>query len=326
MDRCINALLIICLFAAGCASDSKEPGRTTYTPATGSAAATEPPVPVAPRDAQWTIHCMSIVNPDHVNLARRMRANLASSTNLKDWYVVHGQDKSDLFYGYYRSINDASDRAESERAQKDRAMLDGLRDSQSNRPFSRAIFVNIDVGDPTAPPEWDLTNAPGYYTLVVQQFKDHPKRKEAAVQAVRDFRVRNIQAYYFHSAAASAVCIGTWPKEAVRGDISEIRAENPGQTVDSVRGPKPEVVDPTLLETMRKYPELAINYELIYKNVPDPKTGKTHKKYKETYVAAIPRKAPSQGILNAGATAAPIQPPRRAEPRPDTGKLRSIQD
>ncbi len=348
MRRSLSWILVSMLLA-GCGSAGGPASKQAYQSASGGATA-EPPLPIPPRDALWTIYCMSIASPDHVNVARRMRSTLAGSTTMKDWYVVHTDDQSVLYYGYYRTINDPKDRAETERAQKDRATLDALKDSRGARPFDKAVFVEIDQADPTAPSEWDLTNAKGYYTLQIAAFKDNVKRKEAAVQAVRDFRDKGIEAYFYHGPSASIVSIGTWPIEAIRTDGNEVRANDPNEEVlvapnmsekqiqelekrtkRTVRRNKSEPLDPTLLAMMRQYPELSVNYEVKHTRKVNPETGKVIEDYDHSFVVKIPRRAGGQtGILNAGregTSAGPslLAPTRSNDPR-NTGRLRSFGD
>ena len=49
-----------------------------------------------------------------------MRANeykneLMKVSGMKDWYVIHDEDQSVIYYGYYRAIDDAKDKKEAER-------------------------------------------------------------------------------------------------------------------------------------------------------------------------------------------------------------------
>jgi hypothetical protein len=203
---------------------------------------------------------------------------------MKDWYVIHGDNQSLLYYGYYRSVVDTNDPKETERAQNDRKKIDVMADKMGNRPFSGALFVELDAPDPTAPPEWNLTNALGAYSLQIAVFKDSPQRKEAAVETVRQARAQGIEAYYYHGDSASLVCIGAWPESAVRINDANTADSNtdpdqPLMFLPQMKDPSlnqafeqsaqqanvkvvkagVEILDPTLRAAMEKYPYNAVN-------------------------------------------------------------------
>src|SRR5205085_9341649 len=132
------------------------------------------------------------------------------------------ETQSVLYYGYYRAYNDTNDLNESRRAQDDRAKLDKLQDAQGERPFASSIFVELTSPDPEAPAEWNLANAKGYWSLQIAAYKDSPDRKKAAVDSVRAAREKGIEAYYFHGPTTSSVCIGCWPREAVKAQDAAV--------------------------------------------------------------------------------------------------------
>src|SRR5689334_10420226 len=73
--------------------------------------------PTAPADTQWTILCDSIDGPGHVANARDLKAILARQSGMPDWYVVHTDHDSTIYYGFYRELNNP---AEKKRAELDR--------------------------------------------------------------------------------------------------------------------------------------------------------------------------------------------------------------
>src|SRR4051812_30493234 len=79
------------------------------SPDTGDASA-------AASDAQWTLYCRAIAGPDHVARANAVKDDLVKNSQMKDWYVIHEDDQSVLYYGYYRSTSDPKDSKESARA------------------------------------------------------------------------------------------------------------------------------------------------------------------------------------------------------------------
>src|SRR4051812_10656143 len=129
--------------------------------------------PIPPKDAQITILCTIIPGPGHIQRAKQVKDDLITSTKLKGWYVSHDEQQSTLFYGYYRSLEDPKLKA-------DRARIATMQDNVGNRPFADALPVAINSPDPTAPPEYDLANAKGYWSLLVGTYQG-PQRKEYAV-------------------------------------------------------------------------------------------------------------------------------------------------
>src|SRR5438046_9540243 len=94
---------------ASCGQDSsssappplKMPARTNISSGTVTAGAPGNPIP--PKDAQWTIYCIPISGINHVAQATQIKQDLLKlAPNLPDWYVIHGETESVLYYGFYR--------------------------------------------------------------------------------------------------------------------------------------------------------------------------------------------------------------------------------
>jgi hypothetical protein len=245
---------------------------------------------VAPKDAQWTLYCQAIGGPAHVEEAKAVKDKLAKIAPIKDWYVIHQENESVLYYGFYRTIDekDSKDKKEGERAQRERKMIAGMQDQSGNKIFEHVYFVPVAAPDPVAPPEWNLLNASGYYTLQIAAYKDSPMRKQAAVEAVQKARAEGIDAYFYHGETTSSVCIGAWPKAAVAGeeddadkgivpdskdpnetmlvlpqvtsdlDQLKVRDAHNGQRIKTY-APGLRPVDPSLIAMMEKYPTHAVN-------------------------------------------------------------------
>jgi len=173
-------------------------------------------MPTPPKGAAYTIYCQAYTGPDHQEVARRVRDVLRANTSLGKWYVVHGDQQSTLYYGFYRTIDkrDPTDAAEGQRAIDDLDAIRTLHNSQGMRLFAASLPVSIDSPDPTANPAWDITRSGAYWSLEVAVFKDTADRKLRAVEAVAAARQQGYDAYYYHGPHASSVCIGAWPKAA----------------------------------------------------------------------------------------------------------------
>ena len=336
-----------------------------------AAGATDSPVP--PKGAQYTIFCARIDGDAHIERCTKLKNDLIAKTHMNGWYVIHEERQSLLYYGFYRSFNDPKDPQESARAQADRHRVASLTDEMQNRPFQNSLFVDVESPDPVAPKEWNLTNAKGYWTLQIAAYKDSPQRKEAAVEAVREARKQGLEAYFFHGETVSSVCIGAWPEEAIRyerpgrqgkfeteqmvvgqpvivdankpnaqGPVNQLLPDSAKRNLRVMEG-KVEIVDPTLLATMKQYPTHVVNGMTMVKRmegkeIPDPSlvVKIPHADEQDASIASRPNGMPANPAL----TAEPIQtdlPPQatqppppaqrkqpQQQPQPGLGKLKSV--
>jgi hypothetical protein len=271
--------------------------------------------------------------------------------------------QSTLYYGYYRAIDEASDKGEAERAHRDRLKIDHMTDPMGNRPFSQTLFVGLDAPDPTAPPEWNLVNASGDCTLQIGAYTGSAERKQAAIDAVRAARSQGIEAYYYHGPTSSLICVGHWPASAyhitearpakyqtdpdekfivppVSGDAElnagfERLAKQKGMTILK---PKVEILDQSLKDAMSRFPRHAVNGMEMERVVNGNKT------YEPSQLVPIPRVAGQPAPQTAMTTGTESQPqqqpiydrnyrppiPRQTPPRQPapagSGKLKSIGD
>ena len=259
--------------------------------ASAAAPQVPPGAPPAPKGAQYTIFCGRLQGDAHVERSNKIKNDLIAKTGLRDFYVVHEDGQSLLYFGYYRTFSDAADRKETSRAQTDLKRLKTM-EMDGNRIFAGAVFVDLEAPDPQAPPEWNLVNAKGTWSLQIAAYKDSPLRKEAAVEAVREARKQGIEAYYYHGESVSSVCVGAWPEPAVRvhdaasskvNPYDNILVASPGvgevsglagrQENVKVINERVEVIDPTLLATMKQYPHHAVNGMQMTKTVEGKQTS-----------------------------------------------------
>jgi hypothetical protein len=309
----------------------------------------EPPITI-PADARWTLYCASMNGPDRVGRMNQLKAYLKANTSLRDWYTVDQDGTTTLFHGFYTAI-EKSENA-SIKAHRDRNAIAEWKDQSGARPFAMCFFTPITPPDPVAPAEWNLTNAPprAYWSVQIAAFKDNPQRKQAAVEAVRELREKKIEAYYYHSDTISHVCVGSWPANAVKEqDVDKGEAVNPDDAVLVSSDPLPakygraklrtddgqrlvsysqriEIIDPSLLATMREYPYHSVNYKVFKREVKGA-DGKMHEVIDPSFLVVIKREDPS--MLNGGGVADFLKssPPPMNANRPTGGaKLRGIND
>lgn len=306
-----------------------------------------------PAGAEWTIYCATIPGLGHIQQSTQVRDQLVRGTGMRDWYVVHNENDSTLYYGFYKSLD--------KNIKATREKIDAMTDAAGGRPFRNAMITELTAPDPEAPPQWDLSNVPAgmAWSVQIAAYEGSPQRKKFAVDAVREARAQGVPAYYFHGPSISSVCIGAWPKASVRGDMEPaFNDPNENRTLDQImqqqpadlivlppgmppvnkeiqtrRGrvrtvsPQLEVVDPTLLATMKSYP-----YHYRNGEVEGVKSGNGLQP-KPTFLVKVPRRGGS--LLGGDPTLAdsgPLRPsqPVQTEPqkpapaRPGYGTLRSL--
>jgi len=265
-----------------------------------------------PKGARWTLACKTFSGPTHQHDAAVTKQQWMGKSGLTSWYVVHGEQESTLYYGYYRSFNDPKDLDETHRALADQKKIESLANGFGDHVFQTVIFVEMATADPVAPREWNIVNSPGHFTLVIATYMGDVNRKQLAVDAVRDARSRGIEAYYYHDETASNVCIGSWPAEAVRTQeapsassadprqpimvsnaalppeiASRLRDKN-GNKI-KVMAPRIDPVDPGLIKTMRDFPLYSFNGNEVVDVRTDSSTGKKVRIPRATYLAEIKR-------------------------------------
>ena len=309
--------------------------------------------PAIPAGAEWTIYCTTIPGVAHIQQSTQLRDQLVRSTGMRDWYVVHGDNDSTLYYGLYKSLD--------KNIKATREKIDAMTDATGTRPFRRALIVELSAPDPEAPRQWDLANAPAgmVWSVQIAAYEGSPQRKKFAVDAVREARAQGVPAYYYHGQSISSVCVGAWPKESVRGEmepafndpnekrpLDQIMQQQPGDVIilppgmpamnreiQGKHGPvravssQLEVVDPTMLATIKSYPYHYRNGEgegIKTANGVQPKPS---------FLVKIPRRSGSilggDAALAGSGPLAPAQPDpsqqRRPSPaQPGYGTLRSL--
>lgn len=293
-----------------------------------------------PKDAQWTLYCQSFTGPDHVERSRAVKAAMIRNSGMPEWYIVHGDTQSTLYYGYYRSVSDPADAAETARARADHQKVEAIKAPTGDRLFARSLFVQLAAPDPDAPPEWDLArvarkyqfedpNRP-FWSIQIAAFKDHPDRKKAAVEMVRDARKMGEEAYYYHGESISSVCLGAFPRDVVEYDVDkQAQPQSSGQTINAdqpilvedgalppIDGPirdregrtvrafttRLKIIDPRVLAKMRQYPEHYVNgFTTVYKG------GDGKQTVQPSFLVQIPH--PGDGVLldDGGAVAGTVR-------------------
>jgi len=231
------------------------------------------------QQARFTILLKVFSNPiTHAEEAKYYKSQTERLTGWQGMYVESKADHSELYWGKYASQKDASrnlKKAKSYRAPAGVAI------------YAQAMILPLGEKD-FGPPEWDLRNAGGAYTVVVAVFYDVPEadyfgRKEHAVEYCRQLRQKGEQAYYYHGPARSTVAVGSFSEAAV-------------EMVRDGDAERPIVRDPGILAVQSRFPLLAANGREQLELQQSRQTGKLEKRPARTYPARIPRKGQHRQI------------------------------
>lgn len=232
MLRFRNTIVILLLLASlpcGCSTAEREEwDRAWSKPWFGGSSGIGKPEP-------WTIECNAYEGPNRRAMADRMATLLKKVPELPtdDVWVEHTQKQSRVFCGVYplryvEAETDGKDRLRgdviirlNDRVKRDLAFVRQLALGEEH-PFFSARPIRKPIPD-VGPPEWNLRNAKGVYTLNVGITYPSPtlhNYKEAAVAWVRDLREHGHEAYYYHDPdkPRTSICIGTFGEDAFQRD------------------------------------------------------------------------------------------------------------
>lgn len=175
----------------------------------------------------WTIECNAYKGSRRREMADRMATALKGVGDLRSEgvWVEHGEEQSRVFYGEYKlkyfeaKVDRESQRKGdfvirlNERIKHDLRYIKTLAMGDQHPFFSARVIPKPleDVG----PPEWNLRNARGAYTLqvgVTYNTKTLHNYKKAAVEWVEVLRADGHEAYYYHNPEEprSSICVGTF--------------------------------------------------------------------------------------------------------------------
>jgi hypothetical protein len=230
--------------------------------------------------------------------------------------------EADVCFGFYGTED--SRLPEGQRARADRAAVAATLDALGERSPIFPCILALDPPDPEAPPEWNLVNrdkdkpdsdpAKAFWSVEVGAYVGSYQRKQAAVDAVRAARGAGIEAYYYHGQSVSSICIGAWPRSAVKeADTHSDTAmsSNQDQTIMVIDKPLPagtsnrivdekgnpvraytvraDISDEKLRQTLMQYPAHAVNGEETKRPAVDRATHKIVLEPDPSFLVTIPR-------------------------------------
>lgn len=245
----------------------------------------------------WAVRCRTLRGANRFQLADSYANALKKVDGLKPELVqvFHEAEESTVYYGRYQRGYDARSDTESFRPDPLRD-LDLIRHLSLNVqdpalgsrivwPFQLATMGTLPVGRGQHP-EWELSKAPGYYSLQVAVFYNTEgmrRRRYAAEEYCRLLREeKGEQAYYHHGAVNSSVCIGAFPEEAIQTFQQQDELTGIIQVTE-------KIVDERMLVLQRRFPHNRHNGSVFYEIVRDPQTGKKYRDPHTSFAVEIPR-------------------------------------
>lgn len=216
---------------------------------------------------EYTLMLMTLTGSNHVELADFYLQRTKEYTHWNDLYVVNKDDSSVLYWGRYRTREDAMKNL--------RTAKEYVAPASKQNIFRMATVVPL-PGKDVGPAEWNLKNAEGEHTVLVAVFQDLPPqnyfgRKTRAVELCKKLREQGQEAYFFHDISRSGVTIGVFPAEAVQ--TRRVARTHP-QTGDTFYEDLRVVVDPRMKAILDANPELLYCGNTEIRTERDPKTGK----------------------------------------------------
>ena len=233
----------------------------------------------------YSILLMGFTGETHVTASEQILESIRTHTGWNNVFLVHKDNYSEIYWGRYRTPG-AADK-DLQAARNYVAQRTGL------RPFQRARIVSA-TGGQVGPPEWDIRNSKGHYTVLVADYYDVPEadyvgRRKFAVDRCKELRDQGFEAYYYHDPSHSYVLVGSFPREAVKVIMIKAydRSVDPLMPLVAVGQPGIQVLDPKMAEIIAKVPFTVNGYDLPV-SVRDPKTGQWKKEREPPRVVPVP--------------------------------------
>jgi len=216
---------------------------------------------------EYTVMLIMLNGPDHVQMADMYLQRTQQYTHWSGLYVVNKDDSSVLYWGRYRSREEAMKNL--------RAAKEYVAPATKQKIYQMAAIVPL-PGKDVGPAEWNLKNATGEHTVLVAVFQDLPQqnyygRKTRAVELCKKLREQGQQAYFFHETSRSGVTIGMFPANAMQ--TRRVERKHP-QTGDTYFEDLRVVVDPDMKKILEDNPEFLYCGNTEIRTVQDPTTGK----------------------------------------------------
>ncbi|MDP6636614.1 MAG: hypothetical protein QGG42_17080 [Phycisphaerae bacterium] len=167
-----------------------------------------------PGRKQYTILLHTFTGPDHVRQSKLYRDKTKEMAGWSGLDVVHKDRNSELYWGEYRSIDDAAPNLKTART---------WRVPNVNRPAFPFPKVVLRPGKEVGIPKYNLLNvSEGHWTVLVAIYVDDAsqgfvgrERQKHALEYCDFLRKQGFEAYYHHVTGRSQITVGAFPENAV---------------------------------------------------------------------------------------------------------------
>lgn len=247
----------------------------------------------------WTIECGAYEGAERREVADRMASLLRDvpEVDKEAISVEHGEDRSRVLYGSYEleySVSQKGGRPTIELGEEIKGDTDFIRKLAVGEQYPFLQARAIEKPQPVSgPPEWDLRNARGVYTLHVGVTYATPnlqEYKQAALEWVKVLRQEGHEAYYYHAPDEPrvSICIGTFGEDAVK----QQKQVNPvTNNEESVPVYTQQVNDLRARDESFQYN--LENGHIIHRHVMNPETKRTEKIPNLSFLVKIPKRGES---------------------------------
>ncbi len=247
----------------------------------------------------WGIQVATYQGDNRVKLADNCAGHLRAVKGLdkKLVRVFHERDVSLVYYGRYkRQYNDGNNQTQYKPDPNPPLNLIRSLSMEDQRrqvvwPFRLASLQPYPV-PLSIPAAWQLERNPGHYALQVAVFyntEEMRQRRSAAEQYCKLLRDERQEAYVHHGPVHSSVCIGAFPRQALRTFRETDPMTGRIQVVQ-------RIVDPQMLALQKKYPHHLQNGARTYQVGRDRRTNQKLKDVHLSFPVEVPKPDPFRGI------------------------------
>jgi len=245
-----------------------------------------PSLPAVFAEKQYTILLHTFMGPNHVQQSKVYRDKTKELAGWSGLEVVHKDSSSELYWGKYRSIDEAAPDLKTART---------WRVPNVNRaafPFPKVVLL---PGEDVAIAKYDLNNVKdSHWTVLVALFVDDAKtgfvgreRQRSALEYCVYLRKKGFKAYYRHITGRSQVTVGAFPEHAV---VMETRPSLKSNVVIAKQVVRSEKMRKIMATTKPPLCFLVVNGRTEYKKGRSAKTGKITKTIVPSRPMPIPKK------------------------------------
>ena len=222
--------------------------------------------------ARYTVLLGRVYSPEyHVEWAEHLLEMTEQDTGWSDLRIVHNSGMSELFWGRFVTLEQAERYVRRARRYKR---------PEGGQVFASPVALTLPP-QKIGPPEYDLENVEGHWTLVIAEFNDKvdaPGHEEAALAYCLELREHGHRTYYWNKPLKSYVTIGVFPEESFNYVYDDDRYTAVG----------PFLLDEDLANLQDRFPDLAVNGRQELRRYFNNTTNQYERSPAPSYVEMVP--------------------------------------